>query len=131
MEKRNHKIGRPEKITPDILAKLETAYAIGANNREAALYAGVSESCLYRYIAAHPDFKERIEALRRNPVLKAKSVIMDELESGDGVTARWLLERRASDEYTTRAEVAIDADGVLTIEERQTALDDFLRRFEC
>ena len=129
MEKKNHKIGRPRAITAAVIDKLDYAFSIGASIKEAALYANISESCLYNYLKANPGYKERADMLRCNPVLKAKKCLYDDIESGDGVAARWLLERRASNEYSTRSEVAIEGGASLTIEDRQSALDGFLRQF--
>ncbi len=129
MEKKNHKRGRPRAITAAVLDKIDYAFSLGCTIKEAALYADISESCLYKYLSENPDYKERADMLRCTPVLKAKKCLLDDIENGDGVAARWLLERRASDEYSTRSEVAIEGGAALTIEDRQDALDGFLRRF--
>ena len=129
MDKKNHKIGRPRAITAAVLNKLDYAFSIGCSIREAALYADISETCLYNYLRDNPEYKCRVDMLRCNPVLKAKKCLYDDIENGDGVAARWLLERRASNEYSTRSEVAIEGGASLTIEDRQNALDGFLRQF--
>lgn len=128
-KKRNHKQGRPSVFTPDTIQKLEYAYSIGCTDTESALYADVSLSALYNYIANNPDFKERRDVLKRKPILLAKKTVYDSMAEGDTVTAKWLLEHKASDEFNTRSEVAVTADGVLSIEERSKALTDFLKQF--
>lgn len=129
-KKKNHKKGRPLKIDDNILSKIEYAYSIGCNDIEVALYADISSSTLYRYIEKNPDFRRRREELKRTPILKAREQIRKAIESGDTVTAKWLLEHRAHDEYNTRSEVALETNGILTIEDRQNALEGFLERFE-
>lgn len=128
-KKRNHKIGRPSVFTADTIYKLEYAYSIGCTDTESALYADISLSALYNYIANHSEFKERRDMLKRKPILLAKKTVYDSMEDGDTVTAKWLLEHKASDEYNTRSEVAVTADGVLSIEERSEALSSFLEQF--
>ena len=127
--KKNHKKGRPSVFTPDTIQKLEYAYSIGCTDTESALYANISLSALYNYISNNPDFKESRDMLKRKPVLLAKKTVYDSMEDGDTVTAKWLLEHKASDEYNTRSEVAVTGDGVLSIEERSEALGDFLKQF--
>ena len=124
------KTGRPTSMTDAIIRKLEDAYALGCSDREAALYAGIACSTLYRYQTEHPEFKERKEALKERPVLKARAAVMDSLESENekerALMARWYLEHKKADEFSTRAEVAVAADAVLSIEERGEAARSFL-----
>lgn len=128
-KKRNHKRGRPSVMTDDVISKVEYAYSIGATDMESALYADISTVTLYKYLKDNPDFANRRNELKRNPILKAKQAVFDSVADGDTVTAKWLLEHKASDEYNTRSEVAVTADGVLSIEERSEALSDFLKQF--
>lgn len=123
------KTGRPPKINNDILGKLEQAFALGCSDREACLYADINPSTLYDYQKRHPDFTERKQALKEKPVLKARIASDKLLTEGDPVHTRWYLEHRKADEFNTRAEIALQADGVLSIEDRGEALDGFLSRF--
>ena len=65
-------VGRPLKIDADTLAKLETAFKIGASDVEACEHAKIHPATLYRYQNENPDFCEQKEAWKRNPILKAK-----------------------------------------------------------
>ena len=127
--KKNHKIGRPSKMTEEVINKLIYAYSIGCNDTEAALYADISSVTLYKYLKANPDFANRREELKRNPILKAKQTVYNAVSDGDKITSKWLLEHKAPEEYSVRSEVAVTSDNVLTIEERGNALDEFLKRF--
>ena len=84
-------------------------------------------------LAWNPDFRERKETLKERPVLKARSAAVAALDSDNekerNIMARWYLEHRKPEEFNTRSEVAIQAEGALTIEERGEALDSFLSRF--
>lgn len=123
------KTGRPTKMTDEVIAKLEQAFALGCSDREACLYADIAPSVLYRFQTAHPEFRERKAVLKEKPVLKARIASDKLLTEGDPVHTRWFLEHRKADEFNTRAEIALQADGVLSIEDRGKALDDFLSRF--
>ena len=117
-------------MTEDTISKLCEAFALGCTDREAALYADISPSVLYRYQEAHPEFRERKQTLKERPVLKARAAVMDSLESENekerALMARWYLEHKKGDEFSTRAEVAVAADAVLSIEERGEAARSFL-----
>lgn len=93
------KIGRPTKITPVVLAKLESAFAIGCSDVEACVFAGISRDCLYDYIKKTPDFADKKETLKQNPILKAKQTVFDNL--GDNKTAQWYLERKCKAEFSS------------------------------
>lgn len=128
-EIKKRKRGRPSVITPDIINKLDYAFSIGCSDNEAISYAGISSSAFYNYIDKHPEYKERKEALKLKPVLKAKKANNDLIESGDPVHIRWFLERKKADEFSTKADVSIDTTGSLSLESRSEALSDFLSRF--
>jgi hypothetical protein len=104
------KVGRPSTITPEEVAKLEHAYLMDANDAEAALYAGVSKDAVYRYMKQNPKFREKSELLRNSVKFKAKTLVAMSIESGDADMAKWLLERRARAEFSTRQETT-GADG--------------------
>ncbi|BCS86838.1 hypothetical protein [Pseudodesulfovibrio sediminis] len=85
--------GRPTKMTEMTLKKLEEAFALGSTDVEACLYAEISHTTLSNYCNAHPEFLERKQTLKLNPVLKARKVVMDDLEKGDSSTAKWVLDK--------------------------------------
>lgn len=75
----------------------------GLNNSEASFYAGISQMTLYRYMDDNPDFVIKVEEWKQNPVMKAKKTLYENLH--DPNVARWLLERKAKDEFTPRTEI--------------------------
>lgn len=97
-------IGRPTVLTTEVLRKLEQAFTWGCTNREACLYADIGESAFYEYKQANPDFAERIQILRDSPKLKSRAIINKKLEELDDATAKWYLERKAKDEFSTKQE---------------------------
>lgn len=121
--------GRPSVVTPEIIDKLDYAFSIGCNDTEAISFAGISKSAFYNYLDKHADYKERKEALKLKPILKAKKANNDLIESGDPVHIRWYLERKKAEEFSTKAEVSVDTSGSLSLETRSQALSDFLSQF--
>lgn len=129
-KKKRNPIGRPPKMTPETIDKLCQAFALGCTDKEACLYADISQGLLYKYQTKHPDFLERKERLKEAPVLKARQTVIRSIEKGDDVSARWYLERRKPEEFRQSHDVSVTASGSLSIEDREEALRDFLSRFE-
>lgn len=100
-----HPGGRPESITPEVLAKLESGFMNGFTDCEACLFADINPSTLYRYIDSHPEFSKRKEQLKKSPLIKAKLNINKALQDKDKDISKWYLERKAKDEFSTRSEV--------------------------
>ena len=89
-----NKGGRPTKMTEDTLAKLEDAFSCGCTDEEACLYADISMTTLYRYQEDNPKFRDRKLLLKQNPVMKARRVLMEDLEENkDKNTARYLIDK--------------------------------------
>ena len=97
------KVGRPNKIKDEELRKFETAFKMGCNNSEACAYADIPESTFYDYIKANPEFSDKINKWKKNPALKAKHTIYQNLS--DPKIAQWWLERRKRDEFSTAQEI--------------------------
>lgn len=98
-------VGRPTVMTKETLEKLEYAFSLGCTDKSACLYADISPDTLYEYQKKNPEFTERKAALKEQQVLKARSVVDNALNTGDVATARWLLERKCKDEFSTRTEI--------------------------
>lgn len=103
-------MGRPTAVTKEVLRKLEEAFAIGASDKEACFYAGITPSTLYLHQEKHPDFTERKNALKERPVLMARQSVVKAIES-DLLTARWFLERKRKSEFAVKTETDITTGG--------------------
>lgn len=102
-EKRGE-IGRPSVFdNPETLRKLEEAFAMGCTDTEACLYADIAPSTLYKYQVENPDFVERKQQLKENPILLARQTVINDLENPE--TAKWFLERKRKDEFASRQEI--------------------------
>jgi len=86
--------GRPTKMTPDCLAKLEAAWLKGCTDEEACFYADITLTTLYRYCQKHPEFGDRKELLKQRPLFIARDVVLNALESGDLATAHKVIDRK-------------------------------------
>lgn len=87
-------VGRPTVMTPEVVHKLESAFMLGCTDEEACLAADISKQTLYNYQEKNPEFIDRKETLKSNPVYKARKVILNALDEGDVLTANKVIERK-------------------------------------
>ena len=113
-----NQVGRPRAIGEKELQKLEEAFMMGCTNREACFFADVRESTFYAYLAEYPEFLERINMLKEYEKIKARMAVHKALDKGDKEMAKWYLERKAKDEFSTKQE--FDS----TINNRVEIIDD-------
>lgn len=96
--------GRPTKMTPETVKKLEEAFAIGASDAEACFYADISKETLYTYQDKFPAFLDRKEALKERPVLLARQSVIRGMEQDPNLALKYL-ERKAKHEFSLRQEL--------------------------
>ena len=101
--------GRPKKVTKEVVGKLEEAFSWDCTIEEACLYAGIHRDTYYEYIKENPAFSDRVSELRQNPVLKARSTVVQKL-SDNYQNAMDYLARKRKHEFAPRQEVT-GADG--------------------
>lgn len=103
--KNRSRAGRPRAINDATIQKLEQAFSFGCTNREACLFADISEAVLYAYFANNPQFSERVEKLKDSVKLHARmNVARSIVEKKNRDDSKWYLERKAKDEFATRTE---------------------------
>ncbi len=85
------------KLTPEVITKLEIVYSYDATNQEIAFFVGVSERTLYNWRVKNKTLFERLDVLRSKPILKARQTIMRSLK--DPKIAQWYLERKSRIEF--------------------------------
>jgi hypothetical protein len=86
-----NKGGRPTKMTPEAVAKLEEAFVNNCTDTEACLYADISRTTLFRYEEKNPEYRNRKEELRSKPRMKAKFNISNKLNEGCIDTSKFVL----------------------------------------
>lgn len=104
MSNEPNKTGRPTVITAETLGKLKQGFLMGLSDEEACLFANIGTRTLYDYQAANPSFSQDKTEWKNNPVLKAKTTIYNKLH--DTETAKWYLERKKKDEFSSRNELS-------------------------
>lgn len=95
-------VGRPTKMTPEVVMKLEQAFAIDASVEEACSYADISRNTFYVWLKENAEYQDRIDELRQRPVLKARQTIAKSLDNPQH--AQWYLSRKKKSEFTERIE---------------------------
>ena len=118
MSKNN--VGRPTKMTPDRVEKLELGFMKGLNDVQCCLFAGIDRTTLWKYCEKHPEFRNKIEELKNNPAMRAKILVADAIEKGDKDMAKWYLERKEKSEFSLKQEIAAS----ITYEDKLKELAD-------
>lgn len=92
-------------MTPEVLQKLENAFAYGASDSDACHYAEIAPATLYKYCEDNPEFTERKENLKARPVMLAMQTIVGNLKDPDH--AKWYLSRKRKKDYSERIETDV------------------------
>ena len=110
--KKVHAGGRPTLMTPETVKKLEDAFLMGCTDLEACLVAGISKQTLYNYQAVNPEFVDRKELLKENPVMIARNSVISAMRE-NGELALKYLERKKKDEFSLKQDLSIDHSGAI------------------
>jgi hypothetical protein len=98
------------KMTPLVIARLDDAFLQGHTDLEACLIAGISSATFYRYIERNPEYAERKEFLKNNPIIKARQTINRAIETNPEIAFKFL-ERKKKDEFGLKTEVDVTSAG--------------------
>lgn len=107
-------VGRPTSVTPEVVMKLEQAFAIDASVSEACSYADISRNTFYEYLKRNPEFQDRIDELRERPVLKARQTIVKALD--DPNHSFRYLEKKRRKEFGNAIDVTTDGEKITTVD---------------
>jgi len=102
MTKKN--LGRPSKINPETIKKLEEAFAMDCTVREACLYAGITYQTMYNRQAKDKALFERLELMRETPVYLARKSVIHNMQKDWDLALKYL-ERKCKDEFSPKKEV--------------------------
>lgn len=103
-KKESLKMGRPTVMTPEVLRKLDEAFAMGCSDLEACLYADIAKSTLYEYQQENKDFTDHKEILKERPILLARDTLVKGIK-GNPELALKFLERKLKKEFSLRTEL--------------------------
>lgn len=127
---------KPEKINNAAWEAIIEAWENGLSDREAAFRASkisgqdISANDLRQWCKDDPDLGELRANLQSDLLSEAKLTVADALRGKDTRTARWYLERKAADEFSTKQAVAFEGAVVeLSLEEKEKALKEMLEQF--
>jgi len=96
-----NKGGRPTKLDPITVKKLEEVFAMDGSVKEACFYADISTKTYYEWLKKNPELGNRFDALRQKPVLIARQTIFKDLKD-DVTTAKWYVERKRRNEFAQK-----------------------------
>lgn len=109
---RPHPIGRPPKLTQEMIEKIADLIVAGKSIAAAAYVAGISESTIYRWLAngrkrnadkIYKELVDRVSEACEFSELEALQVLrQSSLERSNWRAAAWILERRHPEKYGKR-----------------------------
>lgn len=102
-----HPGGRPSKLTPEVVQKLEYAFSIGASVNEACLYADIGRSTFFEWQQANPKLADRFDALRDTPIFIARESVVKGIKR-DPKLALDFLGRKAKKEFGNNVDITTD-----------------------
>lgn len=98
-------VENPTKMDDAVVQKLEEAFSLDCTVEEACFLANISKQTYYNWIKSFPEQKERFDALRQKPIIKARTTVIASLDDPD--MALKYLERKKKDEFSTKQEIGI------------------------
>jgi len=101
--------GRPTLMTESKVKELEDAFSWGCTDLEACCYANISKQTLYNYIEKHPEFLDRKETLKNQPVMKAKRIVHSALNDDDLPTANRVIDRKEGTKVKNELSGSVDS----------------------
>ena len=72
---------RKWKFTDETIQKLEQVFSIGGSVEEACFFANISKQSYYNWTKDNPELKDRFDALRQKPILKARQEVIKGLDN--------------------------------------------------
>lgn len=115
------------------------AWENGASNREVSLRLAKSGKAdelspneiakLYQQNPAIADLKSMLDT---DLINSARTTVAEAIKEGDIKTAKWYLERKQADEFSTKQAVAFEGAVIeLSIEDKEKALKEMVEKFEA
>ena len=97
---------RPTVMTPEVIDELEKRFRDGATNLE-AIEGLISEDTFYDHQKRNPEFAARMDMAKEYTTEIARGVVSKAIKRGDRDTAKWWLERKNKQEFSTKTETDI------------------------
>ena len=127
---------KPDGISDEAWAEIVSAWQNGLSDREAAFRAcsvsgkNIKESDIKRWCKEDSAIAYIRDFSQSKILTMAKLTILEKISEGDVATAKWYLERKAADEFSTKAQVKFEGDAIeLSIEDKERKMQEFMERF--
>lgn len=128
---------KPKKVPDEAWRAVVDSWQNGLSDREAAFRASkegeahIVESDIKQWIKDNPDIADLKEHLQAELISTAKLTIASQLKKGDIKTTKWYLERKAANEFSSKAAVQFEGAVVgLTLEDKEKALKEMWEKFD-
>lgn len=108
----------PTKLTKKNIEELEKRFRDGATTLE-AIDGIMAESSYYKYLLADEDFAERMSLARDYVTEIARGNVARKIKRGDTALSTWWLERKKSDEFSTKSKVENSGEQKIIVETRK------------
>jgi hypothetical protein len=102
--------GRPTKLTPEVIQKLEEAFSIGSSIPEACFYANISKQTYYNWEKDNKELFDRFEELKQNPFIKARRAVVSGLD--DPEFALKYLSKKKKDEFGDNIDITTQGEKI-------------------
>lgn len=102
------------KLTNDNIEALEKRFRSGATILE-AIEGIMSESTYHEHRKKNPEFAARMELAKEYITEIARGVVAKRIEMGDPEIAKWWLERKKKDEFSTKTETDLTGANILPV----------------
>ena len=112
----NAPVGRPSSVTDEVVSKLEDALKMDCTITEACYVSGISRKVYYDYLKHHPEFSDKIEYWRSNPVYTARKTVTETLKT-DAPLALKYLERKKRKEFGPKQDINVNVYHTLSDEQ--------------
>lgn len=129
--KENAFMGRPTVMTKQTLAKLEMAFRMDCNEREACIFAGIDPATLYRYKQKNPDFCIEIDEWKESLPIMSRAVIAERISVHKSVEDSWAyLRTKRKGEFAEQKNLKVDTNVVSIADLEQAATDGVIAEGE-
>lgn len=130
-------VGRPEKITPEVVKKLKQIFMYDGTVEEACLYAGISKVTYYAKLKKDEKFLNEMNQARLFPYITAKKTLIKSMESdNEAVAQKGAIEflRRRDKRYADKVEGTMEVDANIDAEvnlkdKSMIELEDMRKKF--
>lgn len=129
---------KPKEVKEAVWISIVDGWENGLSDRQAAFRASketgevITQADITRWKKENPEIKELFYNLHDDLVTSAKMNVADAVKDGDTQTSKWYLERKATDEFSTKQAVAFEGAAIeVSLADKEKALKDMVEKFEA